>query len=133
MKKLTKEQYEAAKTMLRGGVKSQIVADALKLSIHTICRIKNSESYEDHKQKQLDYQRNWKAMDKARKKKALEIVDHPETDDKPEMPGRIETECGMTINDVVFQLVLMNRSLTKLTEAVNAMVEAWKPQEEKGA
>lgn len=127
-KNVSQQDFEIIKTMQRGGVKYPDIMKVTGFSYKTIGKIATAESYEHYKQRQQDYQREWKAKDKARREEKLHEIMHPE-EKEPVMPGRIEAECGMTINDVVYQLVLINRSLKQLTLSVHALVEAWKPTE----
>ena len=111
--KITKEIYECAKTLFKGGATTQEVANYLKIGISTAGRIKKSETLEEYKQIQALMVANWKGN---KKKKAEQKAD-PKPEQKPETKPE---EKPQTFN--VSGQYTMNR-MTELLKEQNEMLK----------
>ena len=113
--KVTPNFYEVVKIMLMGGASVKECADFMKTSPHTVYDIKNTDCFDDYKQKMATY---------SLKRKKPEKPETPEavvTDDKK--PGGTMS-ANYQINRIYELLKAQNELLTLISNKLAYIVES---------
>lgn len=121
--KVTKEIYDCAKILFKGGATLQEVASYLKLGVSTAARIRQSETLEDYRQIQASLVANWKGNKKKQEEQPKEKPEEAKPEEAKPQPKQVSVSGQYQMNRIVEILKEQNEILKLLSNKIAFIVD----------